>query len=166
MAVIFAVPTLKKTWECIPRSVSLKYKTAVLNFLLMLVLAKALIKKKKSAGCKCLLFIYIWMASETWDSIKDIFNSLGQLLKWYATFKIQYIFLHCCLPLYKSKGWGKKTLKLCISVWIVQFIWTWFFFTKLKTHSLGSYVYLLSRLGNNLAICGFWDDRSLKVPVF
>lgn len=47
MAVIFAVPTLKKTGECIPKSVSLKYKTAILDFLLTLVPAKALEKKKK-----------------------------------------------------------------------------------------------------------------------
>lgn len=44
--IIFAVTTLKKTWECIPKSVRLKYKTAIWSFLLTLVLAKPLGEKR------------------------------------------------------------------------------------------------------------------------
>lgn len=48
MAVIFAVPTLKKAWECIPKSVSLKYKTAVWSFFVDISPGKGS-EEKKSA---------------------------------------------------------------------------------------------------------------------
>lgn len=118
MAVIFAVPTLK-TWECIPKSVSLKYKTAILTFLLTLVPVKALGKRLAVN----VFYLSKYRLLRKWDSVKGVL--IGPTSKIVCHIQNQVCFpMLWFVPLWIKRTGGKKTLKLCTLV-IIQFIWTW-----------------------------------------